>query len=765
MNPEKIFTEIFLNYMDRCIGHLKNYFNVALTVKDCILSYDRNNMITEYSALRHSLFYLERFSHHDVQLTMEQLIEDSHLDSYDILIKYSLIEFAWSYYLKKNQLDKIIPFTNDYKVNSAILRGICRSGRAFDARFVLMFLPISDYSPNLIREILTNTTIDKTILLNVFKQIYLFNEVEFKLILDLAAAFDLPVFSTEKIRILLNSNIHKPDVLLALLRYIIKLEMKNNGIVTFLHDLLLNTTDSPLSIFLANTLAILKHPDSGVVLERKINRLNLSVLLQTHLRTVKERIIGNSLLKNNETGIKLAQCVCFKGIHQDPGKGSSGGLGVFLLSLGDEIAKHKEISEVYTLVLMQSSECQESEPLFLSRTEKHHILRIPIYSEEQMNSYHMMRNDFLIEHTIEVMLRIYNISPDILHIRFSDDGSKVALKALKTINPDVKIAFTVTPEPLRRLGLRNFNKTLSEEEIDDIIYDLHNVFVADFLVNNSDGFILLPHRLIPHNITAYFPQILNMFQQDDKPLRVIPEGINPFSPPIKKDEDIFKVLTDQTNIKRNQKVYRLQPENLDRPFILNVGRLHPVKQHVLLLKAWIETNLHHRYNLVLIGGNHDQPSSQEKEILQKIYKLTKKNPEVRGRFCFLPAMPNSVIRQLENRIQKNNQVNIYIVSSLKEEFGIAALESLEAGFLLFNAKNSGLSYYIKDNETGYLINTSTLEEMKNDIVNVLNNYSEDQLRHIAKKGKQMCLEKFNIQKIAAEFVAFYLDFHNEEENK
>jgi len=52
----------------------------------------------------------------------------------------------------------------------------------------------------------------------------------------------------------------------------------------------------------------------------------------------------------------------------------------------------------------------------------------------------------------------------------------------------------------------------------------------------------------------------------------------------------------------------------------------------------------------------------------------------------LPAMPNEQIRQLEYSMIELLPAplpHVYVCSSQKEEFGIAVLEAMEAGFLVF----------------------------------------------------------------------------------
>ena len=111
----------------------------------------------------------------DFSISLEQLTDENYLHSLDIITRFSLLEFAWSNYLKQNPSKKNIPFSKDFQFNSAILRAMCRSKVEIEPHFALMFLPHSDYSPNLIREILSNSSILPDKLLTILDQMRFFH--------------------------------------------------------------------------------------------------------------------------------------------------------------------------------------------------------------------------------------------------------------------------------------------------------------------------------------------------------------------------------------------------------------------------------------------------------------------------------------------------------------------------------------------------------------------------------------------------------------
>jgi glycosyltransferase involved in cell wall biosynthesis len=62
--------------------------------------------------------------------------------------------------------------------------------------------------------------------------------------------------------------------------------------------------------------------------------------------------------------------------------------------------------------------------------------------------------------------------------------------------------------------------------------------------------------------------------------------------------------------------------------------------------------------------------------------------------------------------------NVYLSSSLKEEFGISIIEAMTAGFLIIAPRSGGVSSYIQNAENGFLIDTYTADEMKRGIESI-----------------------------------------------
>jgi glycosyltransferase involved in cell wall biosynthesis len=194
--------------------------------------------------------------------------------------------------------------------------------------------------------------------------------------------------------------------------------------------------------------------------------------------------------------------------------------------------------------------------------------------------------------------------------------------------------------------------------------------------------------------------------------------------------------------------------------MLSVGRLHPVKQQDLLVEAWANSDLWKTYNLVLVSGNLEDPNDTEQEMLTRIEKIISRYPHVSGRLCFTGAMSNAEVRILEQSIiqhAEGTHPHVYVCSSIKEEFGIAVLEAMSTGFLLFGPERGGLSSYVHHGENGFLFDTSSAQTMAETLSRVLLNNQPDveHLGAIAEAGQKTVRETFDIRQIAPQFAEFY----------
>jgi glycosyltransferase involved in cell wall biosynthesis len=299
---------------------------------------------------------------------------------------------------------------------------------------------------------------------------------------------------------------------------------------------------------------------------------------------------------------------------------------------------------------------------------------------------------------------------------------------------------------------------MSEERT---LFNLNKVFIADTILERAAGILGIAHGSVDAQLLTYFPKLCLSPEIQRKPVRVIPEGIRlePESPGEAGAgrEQLLCLLTDHPGR------HSLDRRYAQNPVILNVGRLVPAKGQHRLVQAWAQSPISGVYNLVLIGGNMDVPTAEERRMLEMIEETLDRHPALAGRFCHLPSQENTVVRRLEKALGQGGpgRVPVYLCSSLKEEFGISILEAMAAGFLVLAPLRGGVPTYVEHGESGFLIDTSTAETMRTAAEGILLSQSPERLERIARQGRRFILENFGIEKIARRFAEFYLHVFRE----
>jgi glycosyltransferase involved in cell wall biosynthesis len=447
------------------------------------------------------------------------------------------------------------------------------------------------------------------------------------------------------------------------------------------------------------------------------------------------------LRKSSEKdGIVIAQFMLLGEIGQ-AGKGDSGGLGIFLESLGGAMANRPEVAHVYTFVLTQLHD----KPVEQRLSAKHSVVFVPMYIEGPVGQQEMMKHEAELQNAVLNAVKTCKFEPDIFHIRYADHGSLAVLKAAKRMGK--KVVFTLTADPHRTMANQFDLFSLDDANMQKLDFALQRVFVSDRLLEGADGLAVMPNSAGLKAVTDYFPQFDLHPEVQAKPLKVLAEGIRLNTPSL-------------SNTKARMIIDQLPAHFLEKPVMLNVGRLHPVKQQHLLVEAWASSGLWSEYNLLLIGGNLDDPNPFELDLLASIQCTLEQYPAAQPCFHLLPAMENQAVRDFESALVQQHThrlPHIYACSSMKEEFGIAVLEAMDAGLLVIGPQRGGLSSYIDHEDNGFLMDTSSLDGIVNALHAVLisQEYTSKELTAAAAAGQATVRSRFDIQITAREFVDFY----------
>lgn len=451
-----------------------------------------------------------------------------------------------------------------------------------------------------------------------------------------------------------------------------------------------------------------------------------------------------------EAGLVVVQSM-FYGDPEFSGKGQSGGLGTLLRTLGNQLVKHVQISQVITLTI--NNDWQEHKPFMSHYDNEHWLIRLPVYLNRE-DPLVFVRKELSIKRAVARFLNQWHIKPDVFHVRYLDNASKAI--ALLSQEMKAKLVFTLTPDPHRNMvdGDGHVQCFKVEETLDK----LNKISIGDELLGMTDGIVGIGGDAVRRELELYFPQLTHNKGRFD--FKMIGEGIN-----TEVDMQNFDLWQ---QLERHGGRFSIDVVNREKPIILNVGRLSSLKGQDKLIKVWGESQLWRDFNLVIIGGNRENPSPEELGITSYFEAYMDLNPHLKGRFAHAEALPNEVIRQVERKIMENKPPaypNIYLCSSLKEEFGISIIEALSEGFLVFAPIKGGVRTYLVNGVNGFLVDTSTWYTLLSDVEKVVyhTERSCEDFELIQKKGQQTVLDHFSIEEIAKHFLSFYVGVSEDDE--
>ncbi|MDT8915171.1 glycosyltransferase family 4 protein [Amycolatopsis sp. PS_44_ISF1] len=447
-------------------------------------------------------------------------------------------------------------------------------------------------------------------------------------------------------------------------------------------------------------------------------------------------------------GLTVAQSMLL-GPADRPGAGASGGLTVLLSGLGDALGRRPGIGRVLTLVLCPAPQLGHDLPL-VTGDGAHLTVRIPVDHEVPPAQADLARHRASITFWTRHLLPAAGLVPGLVHVRYADDGSVAIADAARALG--ARVVFTLTADPHRALASRYGPGTDPDPAAAGT--DLHRMYAADRLITAADTLLTLPGRA-PGELERYFPPLA----RGERATTAIEEGIT-LSPPGETYGFARQEQLAQSLFTRDRDRPRLSAAARGLPLMVSVGRLHPVKQQDLLLRAWLDRGLYRHYALAIIGGDLTDPTPDERLVQSRILALAATVPEAEGRFALLPALPNSSVRRLEHGLRRflpAPAAHLYVCPSEKEEFGIAVLEAMEAGLVVIGPRRGGLGHYIRHGENGFLADTGDPARFADDLASLAGMLTADPrtARAIGEAGRATVLTRFDINRVAARFADAY----------
>ena len=435
----------------------------------------------------------------------------------------------------------------------------------------------------------------------------------------------------------------------------------------------------------------------------------------------------------------------FQGNPLQIGKGNSGGLSTFLLQLGKALTHSMEISQVFTLSLTDISRGHSAYQLIQAFEPNHYSISLPFHLGMDPN---FINSHSFLKAMVSVVLEKLQLNPNIYHVRYLNDAS-LAMAELAGEKKRSAV-LTLTPDPHRSM-VREDNLKVISHGYSEGIEKIHKIETGQKLLQRAQGVIGIGGEKAKERLLHYFPE-LNLMPRN-KPFQMISEGID-IHLPIKQRMNIEKVLSSSKHR------FSIDPKNLTKPYILNVGRLHPLKGQQRLLEAFYQSGAYQKFNLVVIGGNFQTPNDSEASFLNFEQEYLKAHPELMGSYLHIPGIPNNTVRLIERKINglKNPDFpNIYFCSSEKEEFGIAILEAMVEGFIAIGPKVGGVSTYIEHGENGFLGESQKVSDLEKSLREIISFSQGDPERiGVLKKNSRKTIEEnYSMEAISLKFAEFY----------
>lgn len=463
---------------------------------------------------------------------------------------------------------------------------------------------------------------------------------------------------------------------------------------------------------------------------------SISTLRESLKNLGNHSIIGNPLVQFS-----------FYGDPLKAGKGSSGGIGTFLRTLGNKLSE--TLPGVITVVPIDAKDLLKNNLLLNKERERHLFIYVPLIDYEKVKADSFIEGRLDVLSNVSDILAIGGIHPAQFHMRFSDYASYSMLHLANEMNS--KSFFTITPDPQRSFSDHN-GDLISLDSI-KALKETSRVEISHSMVRECDRLFGIGAEESHSQLLSYYPQLVE--KSVAKKLEMMPEGISLSNEcPIAVEGPLFSILFDKNREFFLDRAFR------ENPLLLTIGRLDPAKGQTKLLKAWGDSQLRDSFNLVIIGGDIENPNQIELNELEEIRKYAQENRKIQGRFCHLPAMNNDRIRCLENSIAHVKTTPwppIYVAPSFKEEFGIAILEAMAAGFVAIGPRRGGVKSYIRHEKNGFLMDTTNESTIRNDLQKVLldRQNSARKMKMIAENGSKTVYRRYSISVVAKMFSSSY----------
>lgn len=356
---------------------------------------------------------------------------------------------------------------------------------------------------------------------------------------------------------------------------------------------------------------------------------------------------------------------------------------------------------------------------------------------------------------------------ELLHLRMADVGSLAASDVARELG--IPVVFTVAPDPHTVIRSLDLAGELTRENFGDVDLREHFWFrtrLVRSLASGAAHTVLFPRpqladdmrQLVGIDVTAHPERHTIVAEGVDLDVidRALAEtaahvGGGQASPAL----DELAGLLDE-----------LAPERRGLPLIVSLGRLHRVKGMATLVEAWAGGDLRDRANLLIIGGDLQSPSLDEREQIDRIDAAVPADDRAAAGLILAGHRPNDVaacwLAAVRSGLPERAAAGgVYVCASVKEEFGIAILEAMAAGLVVVAPDGGGPATYVAHERTGMLTATWDRGQLEAAVRAALEVAAVADPSRVD-EARALVRDKFTIQAMAAALGPVYRDVVRDE---
>ena len=385
------------------------------------------------------------------------------------------------------------------------------------------------------------------------------------------------------------------------------------------------------------------------------------------------------------------------------GAGDAGGIASLLRSLGTSLSERHEVDEVITITRAEPLRNGGDAALSDRLADAHRIERIPYGSTATVPWREAWQYRIHLEREMAAIGRALRGRRVVWHLRMADVGTLAASAVARRLGQPV--VFTAAPDPHVVIDALEADGRLDRSRFgmeDAASQYWFRARMVERLSTQVEHLALLPRPTL-------LRELVELVGLDADDLRersdIVPEGVDVAAV----DASMHRFAASGRLAPAVAEVLAGIPSHRRHlPWILTVGRMNTMKgPHRIVAALAGSASLTDAFNLVMVGGDLDDPSPDERSALDQVRSAARTLPD--GVVHVVGHRPPDQICDL--LVHAAETAGIYVCASDKEEFGLAIVEAMAAGMVVVAPQRGGPRTYIDDGRTGILCDTASVDAL------------------------------------------------------